>query len=71
MPVVRAKHTVHLEDGYELFIVREDRNSTILLSLDKRTKQGMVRERTTVRIPIEKAYKMAKFICSLIELDER
>ena len=72
MAIVRSAHTIQLEGGYELTVVREDRNPKILFSLDKRTDQGWVHERLTIAIPIGKAYKMAKFILGLAEvLDEQ
>ena len=62
-------HTVHLKDGYELHIIREPRAKRIILSLDKRSDEGWVHERITIEIPFERAYRMAKFICGIIEMD--
>ena len=62
-------HTVHLKDGYELHIIREPKAKRIILSLDKRSDEGWVHERITIEIPFERAYRMAKFICGIIEMD--
>lgn len=67
MAFFAAKHEIQLENGYVLHVIREDRNTKILLSLSKKSDGGWVRERITIEIPIRKAYKMAKFIVGITD----
>lgn len=67
---MRSIHTVQLGDGYELYIIHREHGKKIILSLDKRSDGGAVRERITLEIPLDRAYRMAKYICGIIEMGE-
>jgi len=67
MAIFSTVHTIPLENDYELHVIREDRNKKILLSLNKRSDEGWIRERITIEIPLERAYRMAKFIVGITD----
>jgi len=67
MALFKSLHTVLLEDGYKLHVVREDRNGRVLLVLNKTSDKGFIHERVTMEIPSDRAYRLGKFICSLFE----
>ena len=64
---MRSIHTVQLGDGYELYVIRRENGKKVVLSIDKRSDSGAVRERITIEIPLDRAYRMAQYICGAIE----